>query len=107
VVTDRRHPLYGRSFPVVSVTSSPAACGHAFVSHGGRALLMIPIAATSLRPLPPVTGTKLTAEAIEDLVARFREAEEECPSSPATSGDASPAGRAAPWSATSPRRSRR
>ncbi len=107
VVTDRRHPLYGKSSPIASVASAPASRGHVFVTYRERALLMIPIAATSLQRRPPVTETKLTAEAIEDLVARFREAEEECPSSPATSGDASPAGRAAPWSATSPRCSRR
>ena len=106
-VTDRRHPLHGKSFPVVSVASTPASCGHVFVTYGERALLMIPIAATSLRPGPPATGTKLTAETIEDLAACLREVERECLSSPTTSGGASPPPCATPRSATSRRRCRR
>jgi hypothetical protein len=106
-VTDRRHPLHGKSFPVVSVASTPASRGHVFVTYAERALLMIPVAATSLQPGPPAGGTKLTAEAIEDLAACFREVERECLSSPATSGDASPPPCATPRSATSRRRCRR
>jgi hypothetical protein len=106
-VTDRRHPLYGKSFPVASVASAPGSRGHVFVTYRERALLMIPIAATSLQPRPPTTGTKLTAETIEDLAARLREAERECLSSPTTSGGASPPPRATPRSATSRRRCRR
>ena len=107
VVTDRRHPLYGKSFPIASVASAPASRGHVFATYRERALLMIPIAATSLRPTPAAAGTKLTAETIEDLAARLREAERECLSSPTTSGGASPPPCATPRSATSRRRCRR
>jgi hypothetical protein len=106
-VTDRRHPLHGKSFPVVSVASTPASRGHVFVTYAERALLMIPIAATSLQPSPPATGTKLTAETIEDLAACLREVERECLSSPTMSGDASPPPCATPRSATSRRHCRR
>lgn len=106
-MTDPRHPLYGKTFPVVSVTSLPLSPGHVFVTYRDRALLMIPIAATSLTPRPAESRTKLAAEAIDELVARYREGEEECPSSPATSGDASPPRCASVRPAISQRRCRR
>src|SRR4051812_5831186 len=48
-ITDPAHPLYGRSFPLESVSGSQHGTGHAYVDDHGRAVLRIPIRATSLR----------------------------------------------------------
>jgi hypothetical protein len=106
-ITDRRHPLYGKCLQVVSVTSAPTSRGHVFVTYGAHGLLRIPVTATSLRPAPPVIGTKLTVQALAELVACLREAEEECRSSPVSSGGGFPPQRAKRSSKTSRRRSRR
>jgi hypothetical protein len=102
-VTDPAHPLFGRRFQIVSVTASPRACGHVFVAYRDRMLLMIPIPATSLRPRRRGTATKLSLEAVEDLVTLAGTSEDACPSSHATSGSASPESCAATSSPISPR----
>jgi len=87
------------------VTSAPYGshgCGHVFVTYDDRALLRLPIPATSLQPVRQDTVTKLTLEAIADLVALAGESEDACRSSPRTSGHASPRRCAAPSSTTSP-----
>lgn len=106
-MTEPRHPLYGKTFPVVSVTSSPVSPGHVVVTYRERALLMIPIAATSLAAGASEGRTKLTVTAIDELVACCREGEEECLSGQGMSGDASPPRYATVWPATSQRRYRR
>ena len=68
-ITDPAHPLYGRSFPLVSVSGSQHGSGHAYVDDRGRAVLRIAIVATSLHPAPPaIPRSKLSLEAIRDLV---------------------------------------
>src|SRR3954452_25623990 len=52
-ITDPAHPLYGRTFPLVSVSGSQHGTGHAYVDDHGRAVLRIPIKVTSLRPAVP------------------------------------------------------
>jgi hypothetical protein len=102
-VTDPAHPLFGRRFPVISVTASPRAQGHVYVAYRRSMVLMIPLPATSLRPMRQGAATKLTLEAIQDLVALAGESEDACPSSHATSGSASPESSAAKPSPTSRR----
>ena len=106
-VTDPGHPLFGRRFRVVSVTRSPRTQGHVYVAYRGCMQLMIPILATSLRPMRRGTATKLTLEAIHELVALAGESEDACPSSPVTSGSASPESCAVSSPPTSPRSSGR
>src|SRR3954468_16692307 len=68
-ITDPAHPLYGRSFPLVSVSGSRHGTGHAYVDDHGRAVLRIPIRATSLPPaVPGLPTSKLSLEAIRELV---------------------------------------
>src|SRR3954453_17831718 len=68
-ITDPAHPLYGRTFPLVSVSGSQHGTGHAYVDDHGRAVLRIPIRATSLHPAPLALPTsKLSLQAIRDLV---------------------------------------
>ena len=68
-ITDPAHPLYGRTFPLVSVSGSQHGTGHAYVDDHGRAVLRIPIKVTSLRPaVPDLPTSKLSLEAIRELV---------------------------------------
>src|SRR5918994_1557158 len=51
-ITDPAHPLYGRSFPLMSISGSQHGTGHVYVDDRGRAVMRIPIRATSLHPAP-------------------------------------------------------
>ena len=53
----------------MSVSGSHHGTGHAYVDDHGRAVLRIPIRATSLHPaVPDLPTSKLSLEAIRDLV---------------------------------------
>lgn len=106
-MTDPAHPLFGRHFPVVSVTTSPHARGHVYVAYRERMVLMIPLPATSLQPTRRGAATKLTLEAIQDLVTLAGESEDACPSTRATSGVSSLKTSAVPSPMTLPRSSGR
>jgi hypothetical protein len=80
VVTDPTHPLFGRRFPVVSVSTSAQARGFVLVMYRSTMLLRIPIPATSLRPGRRGIATKLTLEAVTDFLACAGESEDACPS---------------------------
>jgi hypothetical protein len=68
-ITDPAHPLYGRSFPLISISGSQHGIGHAYVDDCGRAVMRIPIRATSLHPAPlDLPTSKLSLQAIRDLV---------------------------------------
>jgi DNA-binding IclR family transcriptional regulator len=103
--------LFGCRFPLVSVSAPPHAAGggHAFVAYRDRMLLKIPVVATSLAPPQPVVPpTKLTREALEELIALTRDSGVMAwPSAPNTSGGACPTTSGARSSTTSPRSSRR
>ncbi len=88
-VTDPTHPLFGRRFPVVSRTSSPLSPGYVLVAYRQYMLLRIPVRATSLSPSLPVHRTKLTLEAVRDLVTLATQCEVLCPPVPTMSGPAS------------------
>ncbi|EIM24358.1 hypothetical protein MicloDRAFT_00070110 [Microvirga lotononidis] len=102
MVTDPGHPLWGRRFVVVSIPRSLCIGSHVRVAYGDDAVLRIPVAATNLSPpscRQPVT--KLTLEAIRDLIRLATEGETPCPSSPTASGSASVPTAAAASSMTS------
>jgi len=100
-VTDPEHPLYGRRFASASARSDASSYIH--VAHRRGTMLRLPVAATSLHPLPRnAVETKLTLEAIHDLLRLAAEGEHACPSAPATSGPACPLTGAASSSTTSP-----
>ena len=106
-VTDPTHPLFGRRFPVVSVSTSAQARGFVFVMYRGTMLLRIAIPATSLRPGRRGIATKLTPEAVTDCLACAGESEDACPSTRATSGISSRNTSAMPSPMTLPRSSGR
>jgi hypothetical protein len=88
-VTDPRHPLYGRRFRLLTVTSGVRSAQLARVVYRPDIFLLLPISVTSLHP--PTTRsvpTKLCLEALEDLLRVTAEREEECQSTPTTSGEA-------------------
>ncbi len=102
-VTDPAHPLYGRRFALVSAAARSSAGGYVHVAYRSGTTLRLAVAATSLHPLPHnVAGTKLTPEAIQDLLRLAAEGEHACPSAPATSGPACPLTGAASSSTTLP-----
>src|SRR4051794_26015763 len=107
-VTDSRHPLFGRRLPLVSV-SARRSDGYALVAYRGCMLLKLPVAATSLAPRQPYEAvSKLTREALEELIALADECGvAACRSDLNASGDACPANSAPRSSKTSPRSSRR
>jgi hypothetical protein len=68
-ITDPAHPLYGRSFPLMSISGSQHGTGHVYVDDRGRAVMRIPIRATSLHPAPlDLPTSKLSFQAIRELV---------------------------------------
>jgi hypothetical protein len=90
-VTDPTHPLYGRRFRVLSISHPPHGPGHVVVAYRDAMRLRIPVPATSLSSdhLPPLR-TKLTRDALRELLALVPEGEVPCPERRATFGADSP-----------------
>jgi hypothetical protein len=90
-VTDPTHPLYGRRFPVLSISHPPQRPGHVVVAYRGFMRLRIPVQATSLATdNGRVLRTTFTRAALLELLALLKECEGTCPGHPGASGDASP-----------------
>ena len=72
-MVDAAHPLYGRRFPLISLSHSPQGSQHALVVYQKDILLRIPVCATSLcaQP-PPLTKTKLSFDAVSELLELAR-----------------------------------
>jgi hypothetical protein len=90
-VTDPTHPLYGRRFPVLSISHPPQRTGHVVVAYRGFMRLRLPVLATSLsadnrRPL----RTTFTRADLLELLALTKECEGACTDPAATSGNGSP-----------------
>ena len=102
-VTDPGHPLYGRRFVLVPGAAVSGAQRHVHVAYHGNTTLRLPVVATSLHPLPcGLAGTKLTLEAVRELLRLAAEGEHGCLSAPARSGQACPLTGAASSSMTLP-----
>src|SRR3954453_464661 len=84
-VTDPTHPLFGRRFAVASLGRVPRADGFVLVIYHATMLLRISVPATNLWPVRRAVPTRLTPEAMVELIAR-RESEDACASTRATSG---------------------
>ena len=85
-VNDPTHPLYGRTFPIHSVSRPLHGPGHVCVFFREHIILRLPRDATNLvcRHAPP--PTKLTLEAIHNLLALVKECATLCPNNPRPSG---------------------
>jgi hypothetical protein len=86
-VTDPTHPLFGRRFPVISITRQPRRTAFVFVAYRDTMRLRIPISSTSLAPSQSrPLRTKWTREAVQELLSLVTEGETSC-HSPGTSGE--------------------
>jgi len=89
-VTDPTHPLFGRRFRLITITRTLQSGSYARVDYRPGNPLVLPLGVTSLSP-GPADGrvrTKLTPEALAELVAVAGESEAACPSNPETCGPA-------------------
>jgi hypothetical protein len=87
-VSDPAHPLYGRRFRVVSVTGGTCSDSRVRVKWRFGLTLLLPLEVTNLVPRNEqrTTPTKLSIEAMEELVAVAEGSEGACPSSLGRSG---------------------
>ena len=85
-VTDPTHPLFGRRFPVLSISSAPNSVGYVYVTYREYITLRIPRDATNLAPARSTLETKLTVAAVEQLVSVARECEVLCQENQKMSG---------------------
>ena len=67
-VSDPTHPLFGHRFALISVSSPLHGPGSAFVSYREYMVLRLPVASTTLALSRPVISTKLTPDAIKELL---------------------------------------
>jgi hypothetical protein len=89
-VTDVMHPLFGRRFALISISTPPSGEGHVVVAYQGHMHLRIPISATQLALPKQYLCTKLTLESVTELVTLVKQCEVLCQSHPVKSGNASP-----------------
>jgi hypothetical protein len=88
-VTEPRHPLYRRRFRLLSVVQGARSAGFVSVEYRLDISLILPISATSLQAVvTDKTPTKLSLEALGDLLTVAGGHEGGCRSSPAMSGEA-------------------
>ena len=85
-VTDPAHPLFGRTFQVLSVSRGTSDSSHVFVGYRDGIVLRIPRRATSLSALGQDTPySKLCVAAVRELLSLVKEYES-CPRRPRKSG---------------------
>ena len=90
-MTDPTHPLYGRCFPVLSISHPPQRPGHVVVAYRDFMRLRIPVPATDLiSDHPSSPRTTLTRAAVLELLALLKECEDPCPGPHGQSGAGSP-----------------
>jgi hypothetical protein len=86
-VTDPTHPLFGRQFPLRAVNSFQHGAEYVFVAYREDMTLRIPLLSTNLASPRPTTATKLTVQAVTDLISLAEQCEVLCPPKPHASGD--------------------
>jgi hypothetical protein len=92
-VVDPCHPLYGRRYRLISIgkeTTTRGACKEPFarVHYRFGLTLLLPLGVTNLERngLPRAAPTKLSLDALQDLIALAEESGGTCPSNLARSG---------------------
>jgi hypothetical protein len=85
-VTDPTHPLFGRRFPVRQIGDTQRGATHVFVAYREYMTLRIPLHMTTLIPTQPATPTKLTLDAVQELVILAEQVQLSCLHDPLTSG---------------------
>ena len=104
-VVDRTHPLFGQCFRLISQAGPGGRQAKMQVASDFGCVLNLARSATNLEPLADwsVTPTRLSVEALRDLLTVAGEAVAPCRSSPARSGTGSRRNSARRSPATSPR----
>ena len=88
-VTDPTHPLFGRRFPLLSVFAPLHSPGHVLVAYRDQLVLSIPLLATNVAPPRPTLPTKLTSQAVTELLSLAEQyGVLSCPTDLTTSGNA-------------------
>ena len=92
-VVDPRHPLYGRRYRLISIgkeTTTRGACKESFarVHYRFGLTLLLPLGVTNLERngLPRAAPTKLSLDALQELIALAEESGGTCPSNLEGSG---------------------
>jgi hypothetical protein len=85
-VTDPTHPLFGRRFPVHSISAPERGGIYVLVLYRESFTLRIPLSASNLAPPRSVSFTKLTSDSVAQLVTLAEQCEAVCPPDPPTSG---------------------
>jgi hypothetical protein len=86
-VTDPTHPLFGRHFQLIAIFAPLQTPGHVLVAYRQQMVLSIPLLATNLSLPRPGLATKLTSQALTELMSLAEECEVlSCPTDPKTSG---------------------
>jgi hypothetical protein len=90
-VTDPTHPLFGRRFQLISIFAPLHTPGHVLVAYRQQMVLSIPLLATSLSLPRPALATKLTSQALTELISLAEDCEVlSCLTDPKTSGGTGP-----------------
>ena len=90
-MTDPTHPLYGRCFPVLSISHPPQRPGHVVVAYRTFMRLRLPVQATNLAAdNSRWLRTTFTRATLLDLRALLKECEGLCTGHPGVSGNGSP-----------------
>ena len=75
---DPTHPLFGRRFPVLSISRQPQSPPTVFVAYRDTMRLRIPVSSTSLGSETRPPGTKWTREAIREFLSLVQEVAPPC-----------------------------
>ncbi len=86
-VTDPTHPLFGRRFPVRSISAPERGGIYVLVLYRDIFTLRIPLSASNLAPPRSASFTKLTCDSVAHLITLAEQCEAVCPPDPQTSGD--------------------
>ena len=85
-VTDPMHALFGRSFALHSISTTPRAVGYAEVIYQEHMRLRIRLTSTQLAPSCNYLGTKLTLDSVTELVTFVHQCDGLCLFLPISSG---------------------
>jgi hypothetical protein len=89
-ITDPRHPLFGRKFPVLSICEQAHLGGYIIAAYPNGISLRLPISATDLAINHIVSPTKLTSLALEEFFSLAKECQLICQTKNLMSGNIYP-----------------
>jgi len=85
-ITDLKHPLYGKTFPVVSSNFKQNLQRQYLLVQHGEYVLRILISVTNLCSQPNITPVILTSTVVENVIALARECDKLCQFNLSSSG---------------------